>query len=166
MSSISSEINRYSRGSSSITANALSARIWWYKHTSNHRTDTNTAGRVLSNSVCKLKNGFSFAKRGWRSSTLPMHKISTYMHIYIYVDYAFCFVKICSLKCDSMWLCWAFDCNRISLLLLLLSSCGSRCCCCWYCRYFHRINEDGYHFLFDGMHSFVFISNCNFITNT
>ena len=125
MSSISSEINRYSLGPSSITANALSARIWWYKHTSNHCTDTNTAGKVLSNSVCKLKNGFSLANRGWRSSNLPMHKIPTYMHIYC-VDYAFSFVKILLFKMRfnvimlSVWLQSSFIVIIIIIVWLLL----------------------------------------------
>lgn len=162
MSSISSEINRYSLGPSSITANALSARIWWYKHTSNHRTDTNTAGRVLSNSVCKLKNGFSLANRGWRSSTLPMQKIPNYMHIYIcWLRIQFCEILLFKMRFNvimlSVWLQSSFIIIIIIivvwlLLLLILPS--------------YRINEDSYNFLFDGMHSFVFISNCNFITNS
>lgn len=40
--------------------------------------------------------------------------------------------EICSLKCDSIWLCCAFDCNRI--LLLLLSSCYCCLCCCLFYR--------------------------------
>lgn len=53
------------------------------------------------------------------------------------VDYAFRVLWKCfSLKCDSMWLCWAFDCNRILLLLSSLS--------CFCCRYYHQNDEDSF----------------------
>lgn len=94
---------------------------------------------VQSNSVCKWKNGFVIV-RVTGLPPIPHHSrcaciiclmVSVSACVHAWSVFVVCKMLIthsfCSLKCNSIWLCWASDCYRLLLLLLLIWNASEWC---------------------------------------